>query len=90
MKRIPRAYHKPECNSGFYTQLKRLRSIVFIDFYLAVDVLWSKGQNETVTLATCFSEAPLMSAILRNLLPGSSLLVSEGFYTRGPWKLVSI
>ena len=65
MKRIPTDYHKPECNSGFYTQVKSLRSIFFIDFYLAVVVLWSKGQKETVTLATCFREAPLMSAILR-------------------------
>lgn len=30
---------------------------------LAVAVFGSKGQNETVSLATCFKEAPLMAAI---------------------------
>lgn len=53
-------------------------------------MLWSKGQNETVTLATCFRVAPLMSAILRNSFPGSSLLLSRGIFARGPWELVSI
>ena len=54
-------------------------------------MLWSKGQNETVTLATCFREAPLMSAILRKTHsqgPLSHFL--KGFFERRPWELVSI
>lgn len=41
---------------------KEAKVDVFV--YLADAVLGSKGQNETVTLATCFSEAPLMAAML--------------------------
>lgn len=37
---------------------------MFFFLYLAVAVLGSKGQNEMVTFATCFREAPLIAAIL--------------------------
>lgn len=53
----------------------------FSFLYLAVAVLGSNGQNETVTFATCFREAPLIAAILNRDWVTCSLLMTSHIKT---------